>query len=169
MRPELLSTFRLVGRTSVNFCALSVLTKNYQSTFVNFLCGRKTFHQLPSTFCAARRYPSTSVNFPCGWENFCQCPSTFRVSGRHFINFISILCGAVNFSELPMWLGDLPSTSINFPCGWKIYLNFPCEWHNTFNFRLHSVRLVDLPSTSVNIPWHWENFCQLRSTFRAAG
>ena len=52
--------FRIAGRPSVNFHQLSVPPRDLPSIFVNFRCGRETFHQLLSTFRAARR---PSMNF----------------------------------------------------------------------------------------------------------
>ena len=138
---ELPSAFDVARRLFVILRQFSECPLDFPSTSVNFrqlLCGPETFRQLPSTVRTARRQsiklrqfskqpvdiPSTfytagrfSVNSPCRWENFCQIsmkpgdlcqlPSTFRAT----------VGPSVNFCQLPMWSGDLPSTSLNCPCG----------------------------------------------------
>ena len=95
------------GRSSVNFRQLSMQLRDLLSTFVNFLCGWETFHQvlstfrkLLSTFCAAVDIASTSVNF--------------RAARKPFINFrqLSIRLGALR--ELPSTFRDARSHSVNY-------------------------------------------------------
>ena len=95
MQPQdLMSTFCAAAGQSVNiaygrgtFCQLSVLSRELPLTYVNFLCGHRTFCQHSSTFRAAGNILSTSVNFKCGrvtfrqfpcyHRTFCELPSTF--------------------------------------------------------------------------------------------
>ena len=144
------------------------------STCVNFLCSvghtvsfpciRGTYHQLsmhlrdhPSTSRTTGDVLSPSVNFPC----------IQSVSAEH----------CVIFSKHSVRVWGLPSTCINFPCGWK-------------TFRQLSMHPRDLPSTSinfscirgsqfpvnipcgcgpfVNFPCIHRTFCLLVLTFRAS-
>ena len=79
-----------------NFCQCLSTLHAVSKTTINFPCGRETFRQLLSTFCAAGRpsvnfcqlsvrpgdIPSTSVYFPCGQENFGQLLSAFHVARK---------------------------------------------------------------------------------------
>ena len=113
------------------------------STSVNFLCSRRNFRQLLSTFCSTGRpsinfsqlslHPeelSISINFPCGPQIICHLLSTFSAAGRH----------SINFHQISMLRGDLISTSVKFPF---IHENF-CQLPSTFR------ETGDLLSTSVN-------------------
>ena len=136
--------------------------RDFPSTFVSFLCGLGTFHQLfvqlPNLtsiyvnflccgpFCQVL---STSVNFPGGHWTFCQLhmlslylQSTFNAAGG-----LSVL-----FRQLTVRPQDLLATAINFPCGCR-------------TFHHHSVLPVDLWSTSVNF---LATFRQLPAPVRAA-
>ena len=62
---------------------------------------------------------------------------------------------SVNFCELTVLPGDLPSTSVNFPCCQK-------------TFRQLSVNTGDLPLTFVNLPCFQYIFLQFTSTFHVA-
>lgn len=145
------SNFPAVTR-SVNFRQLSVWSQNLPSTFhalprcsvnsVNFradgrpsfnfcqlLCGCEAFHQLLLTFCSvvgsSKNFCAVarpSVSFLCSREIFCQPfeyyvdhPSTFCMVARpSFILFQHIVQSRV-----------LPSTSIKFPLGHKIFCQLP--------------------------------------------
>ena len=122
---QILSTFRVARRTSVNFRQLSVQQGDLPSTSINILCHWETFPQLPSSFCTAGRpfvkfwqlsvwpeeLPSIFVSFPCSRETFHQLPSTFVL------------------------LVDLPSTSISIPYGWEtLCQNFRATERPSVNF-----------------------------------
>lgn len=64
---------------------------------------------------------STFVNFLYGRETLCEIPSTFLVAGTLLSTFHSIKGPSVNFLQLFVWPGDLLSTfcvarrtSVNF-------------------------------------------------------
>ena len=71
-----------------------------------------------------------------------------------------------------MWLRDLPSTSVNFPCDQETF----CKRSSTFlsakrssvNICLLSVWPGDFPSTYINFPCHGETLRQLPSTLDGA-
>ena len=67
---------------------------------------------------------STCVNIACGWEIFRQ------------------------FFVQP---GDLPPTSVNFPCDQEVFSQLPSNFHAASRS----------PPTSVNLPCCWEIFRQL--------
>ena len=84
---------------------------------------------------------------------------------------------SVNFRQQSAWLGDLPSTSVNFLCCWETFHQLPLTFHAagrpSINFRPVWVWLGDILSTSIYIPCGWEIFCHLSvrpvdllSTFR---
>ena len=166
----------------MNFCQLSRQPGYLASTFVDFQRGWETLRQLPSTFRTARR---PSMNFPC--------------SVRPCISFQQLPFGqkpSVNFSQQCM-LGDLPQTSIKFPCSRDTFRQIPSTFRAarrpSVNFRQVFVLLDDLPSTSVkflfsqkiireisvwpgdfssnssNFPCGRETSRQLPSNFSAAG
>ena len=67
-----------------------------------------------------------------------------------------------------MWLGDLPSPSINFPCGREKFRQLPStsirpeSFPSTFRQLLYiSVRPVDLPSTSIHFSLCQKTICPL--------
>ena len=165
-----------------------MLSGDLPLTSVNFLCCPKTFCQLPvrpgdllstsKTFCTARR---PSVQFPCGREEFRQLLLIFR-SSRKPVIFCQLSVGqdtfcqlistsvvvgklSVNFCRPFVRQGDLPSTSVNFPCGRQTFHhllstsdNFPCS-QETFRHLL--VLQVDLAST-FRADWRLSiNFCQI--------
>ena len=66
---QLLSSFSVARRPSVNFHHLCVQPLYFPSNSVNPPCHQDTFSQPQLTFRAARR---PSVNFPCNQENFRQ-------------------------------------------------------------------------------------------------
>ena len=51
-----------------------------------FLCGRKMFRHLLSTFPRPGDFLTKFVNFPCHRETY-QLVSTFRAASRNFVNF----------------------------------------------------------------------------------
>ena len=132
---------------------------------------------LPSNFCAAGDLSRTSIIFTCSRETF-QLSSNFCPPER----------STINFRALSVWLGDLLSTSMNFPYIREIFcqllstflavqrlsVNSPCgretlhEILSNFrvarspfmNFPQISLQLGDPPSTSVKFPCIWENFRQ---------
>ena len=78
------STFRAAGRPCIIFCQLSVQLRDLASIFINILSDWKTVCQLsvwPGDL------PSVSDNFPCIRETFHQLPSTFCAAWRHSANF----------------------------------------------------------------------------------
>ena len=82
----------------------------------------------------------TSVNFLCGRQTF--------------INFHQLPFDWESFRQLPstfVWLGDLLSTSVNFPCIQETFRLLPstfCAAVRTFlNFHQLSVQPGDFPST----------------------
>ena len=90
-----------------------MLSWNFLSASINFLCGHSTFHQFPfgcGTYCQVsvlpRDLPSLSVAFACCREAIRQILSTFRVATGPF----------VNFCQHSMLLQDLSSASVSFPC-----------------------------------------------------
>ena len=134
---ELSANFHAAGRPSVNFrqhfvwsgdsvkChQLSVQPGDLLSTYVNILCCQETFHQLPSTFCAAGRPSINFVIFPCGWGpsvNFCQRSVQ---PGDLLSTYVNILCCQETFHQLPSTFCAAGRPSINFvifPCGWETF------------------------------------------------
>ena len=97
---KLPSTFHAAGRTFVNLvnflygwetfvniCELAVTQGDLPSTSVNIPCHQKTFRQLPSTFCVAKRL---SINFsllPVQRETFRPLPSAYHVATKLSVNF----------------------------------------------------------------------------------
>ena len=95
----------------VKFRQNSLWQVDLPSTFVIFLCGRETFHSLPSLFREAGRpsvnfrhvflwpgdLPSTSVKFWCNLESFLELSSSFRAARRLTVNFHQIPCGRETF------------------------------------------------------------------------
>ena len=152
VRPvDLLSTFCTSGKPSVNFRQLSVPLSDLPSIFIIFLCGPKTFLQLL-----------------CSRENLRHLPSTFRTAERL----------SVNFPLISMPPGDLPSTSVNFPCSRQIFRhlsmqsagrssvifleilsNSNADWRPSAKFCQLSQGPRDLPSASVNFPCGQLTFC----------
>ena len=79
--------------------------------------------------------------------------------------------------------GDIKSTSVNSPCDQQIFcqhsvrpgdlpsdcVNFRATIRPSINFCEVSLRRGDFPVNSINFPCGREIFCQLPSTFRAAG
>ena len=158
---------------------------NLPSTFMNFLCIRKTFLKLstlpkdfPSTcrvsvgtsvnflhaFC--RTFSQLQLTFRASVEtsfNFCQLsmllpdlPTTFLVAVAPFVNISQISVRPRDIPQISLRSGDLPST---FPLATdppSASIIFTCG-HETF----HKISLQprDLLSTSVNFP------C-IRGTFR---
>ena len=145
MWPEdLLPTLFVTGRPSVNFHQLSWQPGDLPSTSVNFPCSQETFHQLPSTFCVARR---PFVSFLCDWETFRQYLGGRETFLQHLSN--SREAGrSVKFLQLSVEPGDLSSTSFTFTCGWETICQ-PSLWPE------------DFPSNSVNFPCGLETFRQL--------
>ena len=169
------------------FHQLSLLPREFHSTSINISCTQETFHQLPSTFRAARRPLSTFSNFctaerpsnnirqiACGRETICQLPLTFRVAGRP----------SVKFCQHFVQPRDLPSVSVKFWCIQLYFRELPSTFcvagRHCVNFHKHCairrpsvnihqifMQLGDLPSTSVKLLCSRENICQLPSSFRA--
>ena len=121
--------------------------------------------------------PSINIRqLPIGQVTFCKLPSTFLAAVR----------SSVNIHLLSVWLGDLPSVSVNFPCGQEnlpsTSINFLCSWETFYHFPLtihapctppvfflqHTLRSEDLLSISVNFPCSRDIFRQLPFNFRAA-
>ena len=145
MRPEdLLLTFRATGWTFINLCQLSVRPED-----------------LPSTFYVAGR---PSVNF---WYHYLQTGDILST----FSSFCATNWPSVKFPPLSM-LGDLPLTSVNFPCC-RDCVNFCHNYHATeklpVNFHQLSMWPGYLPSTFVNFPCDQETFYKIPSTMCAAG
>ena len=112
------------GISFVNFCDLSMppgdLASNFV-TFVKFPFFQETFLDLQS-----------SVSCQCGRDTFCQLISTLVAARKLSVNF----CRSFVRQE------DLPSTSVNFPCGRQVFHhllstsdNFLCS-QQTFRHRL---------------------------------
>ena len=155
---QLLSTFRVAGRYSVNFRKLSMWPESLLTIFVRL-------GDLLSTF---RETGRPSVNFSFGWETFRQIASNFRVAGRPNVSFRQFLeCQgdfpaipssfhatgslSVNFRHLVVRPGDVLASSGNFPYGWK-----------TFRLFLSRFCAGRKPlSTSVNFLCRRETFSQL--------
>ena len=133
----------MAGRTSINFHQLCVPSGDLP--LVNFLCGRENFRQLLATFCAARR-PSVNIH-----QLLCA-------ARRHF----------VSFRQHYVRLGDLPSTSFNFPCRWETFRHLPSTicgpWRTFVNFRQLSLPPCDLSSTAINLLCGRKIFRQLPSS-----
>ena len=206
--------FHSAGRHFVNFQQVFVQLGNHPSTSINSSCGWETYHQLPSTFCAARRpsvyfHPlsmrpgdllSTSGKIPYVRLNFRQLPSYFERMGDTSTS-MNVPCSGEafrqisapprehpytytagrqkTFHQLSMWLGEIPSDSVIFPCDRKSFQQLPAilsvPKRLSVNFNQLSVRPGELLSTfhatwrpSVNFPCGRETFRQLLSTFRAA-
>ena len=91
---KLSSTFRAIGRTSVNFCAA-------RRHSVDNPCACVNFRQLPSMFRAAKSLPSTSLNFPCRWETFCHLCQLSVLTGEIPTTSVNFPCGCETFLQLP--------------------------------------------------------------------
>ena len=125
----------------------------FSSTSVNFPCGQKTLRQLSVW---QGYFTSTTIKFLCSQGppvNFCQLfvqpedlPSTFHATG------------------------DLPSNSINFPCGQEILRQllstFHTDWRTSANYHQLSVQPGDLPSTFLATGRLFVNFLCGLKTFR---
>lgn len=105
--------------------------KTFRQPTVNFPCTRETFPQLLSTSVWPGDLPRTARNFPCSQEAVCQPPSNLRVAKKP----------SINFCQLFIQLGDFASTGVNYLLGLETFLNF----------RQHFVWPVDPLSTSINL------------------
>ena len=169
--------------TFVNFRQLSVQVEDYLSNSFSFPCGRKTFRQLLSTFCEAKRPPVRLRQISVLWVDFLSTS-------------VNIPCGQEMLRQLFVRPGDLPSTSVNISYDCRIIFEASSTSHAArrpyVSFCLLSVRPEDLPSTfyatrrpSINLsqlsvlPGHllqtsfnflcnWESFRSLLSTFCAS-
>ena len=118
---DLLLTFRATVGPSVTFSQLSVRSRVYLPTFVNFPCVCGTFHQLSMQLRTFRplslhphTLPSANINFPC-------IRGTFR--------------------ELTLWQWDLPS---NYRVAADILSTFFASAQLSINLRHLSVHPLDL-------------------------
>ena len=115
-------TFCATVGPSVTFSQLSVRSRVYLPTFVNFPCVCGTFHQLSMqlrTFCQLSLHPhtllSTSINFPCIRGTFRELslwqwdlPSNYRVAADILSTFFESAQPSINFRHLSMHPLDLP-------------------------------------------------------------
>ena len=128
-----------------------------------------------STIRAARISPSLSICFLYSRETFCQLLSAFCATWRT----------SINFHQLFLWLGDFPTTFVNFFCHQETFREIPSlslcpeclrQLPPTFraartlyvNFCQYSVQPGDLLPTYINFPCSQWTLCQLPSTFRVA-
>ena len=153
---DILSTFHIAGRPSVNFSQLSIRSGKLLSSPINFPCDQKTFCKLLSTFRWRGDFPKTSISFLLFLgaakrlsENFQQLPSKLGAARRLF----------VYFHQLPSSLGEARKLSVNFPNGWETF----------HHFRQICVQPGDTLSISVKFGCVWGTFCKLLSPFCAAG
>ena len=132
---QLLLPFHTAGGPSITLCKHFVRPPDLHSTSINFMCGRWTFHELPSTFRAASAGTSVTFRQHFMWPQDDSLP--FQAAGVPSINFRqhsvlpgtfcqllspfcavrelpSTFCAAtghfVNFCHLSVQLGDFQST-----------------------------------------------------------
>ena len=147
------------------------------TTSINFLCSWVNFHQLPSTFHAAR---GTAINFQQLYMQPRQLPSNVHAAGRPSVSFrqfsvrpvelpTELSCSKKSFRQLSLPSGDIPSTAGNIPFGRETLSQlasaFRATRRSSVKFHQLSVWPVDLSSISVNLPCCRETFCHLPSTF----
>ena len=95
---QLLSSFSLAERSSVNLCYL--------------LCGRDDIRKLLTNFHESRR-PSNNFHQLSVWPE--HLPHTLCAARRT----------SINFHNLSLWMGDLHATSINFLCSRETFRKLP--------------------------------------------
>ena len=139
--------------TFVTFSQLSVQSRVYLPTFVNFLSVCGTFRQFSMQLRTLRQLsvhlhnlPLTSINFPC-------IRLTFRELSLWQRGLPSNFCVVAYICKHSLCQHNLPSTSVKFP------------WFHGI-FRQHFLHPWDILSTSVNFPCICSTFHQLPSTFR---
>ena len=104
-------TFRQLSAFPVDLRELSVRLRELLLTSVNILCGQETLRQKPSTFHAGGK-PSTNIRqLPCRRKTFCQLPSTFCAAVRISLNF---LYDRENFRQLLSTFCAAERSSVNF-------------------------------------------------------
>ena len=108
---QILSTFRAPGRHSINFRQLYMQPEDLSI----FRIAGRAFVKFRQLFVLPGDFPSTSVNITCGWETFHQLPSSFCAAVRHSMNFRSLSMQPEELRQLFVQPRDLPSTFINFP------------------------------------------------------
>ena len=174
MLPCVLSAYVNFKRVHMTICQLSVHPRDIQLTFRASMGLSVSFHQFSvhlwehaSNFNASVRH---SVNFPFVCGTFRQLWSTLRVSAVPSVNYRQHFVHPRDLLKRSVQLLDLPSTSVNYPCGIGSFcqlsvhprglqstfcaptgssINFPCSLGT---FRQHFALPWDLPSTSVNFP-----------------
>ena len=166
--------------TSVNFLQPLELHSTFCASVgpsVHFPCICRTFRQLPSTLSASA---GPCIKFLCVSGTFSQLSvrswylpsvwSALRVCAVPSVNFHQYFVHPWDLPKRSVRLMDLPSTSVNYPCGLGTYCQLsvhPRDLQSTFwpsagsfinfqcglgTFRQHFWRPWDLPSTSVNFP-----------------
>ena len=168
--PSASVNFRATGRTSINSRHISMRPADLSLTSVNFSYFQKSFRQFSSTLVQPGDPTLATVNVPCGWETFCQLPLSFHAAwglsvtfchlsvqpGDLWLNFCVAGRHSFNYHQLSVWLGDLPSTSVNVQDGQVtlclIWSTFLAAGRPSVKFRQLFVQLGDLPSTSVKFP-----------------
>ena len=140
---------------------------------LTFRVAMETFRKLPSTFHTTRR-PSVNFRQYFVWQETLRQLSVWPGDLPSLLSTFYVTVGpSVKLCQLPMQLGVLTSTSINFLFGRENFRKLPSIFHAaerpSINFRQHSVRTADFSLTSVKLACGLETFWQLPSTFRAAG
>ena len=163
-------------------------TVDFTSTSINFSCSQVTFRSIPSTFHAAGTFSLTFRQLSVLLRDLLHIRQIFMQPDElrsTFVYFRVARIPSINFHKLSLPPGHFPSTfhyferpsgrfhqlsvprniqstSVNFPCGWKIIRQFPSTFCAarlpSVNFRQLSVQLVDFKSTSVNFLCGHETF-----------
>ena len=105
-------TFCAVGKPSINFHQHSGWPRDLLSTSVNILFDRETFRQLSVL---PEDLPLISVDYLCCRETFHELLSTFCAAKNVPSNFLADWRHSDNFRPHFMYLGDLLLTFIKLP------------------------------------------------------